>query len=237
MAGGCHPGSAPARIEGDLVGLRFRKSISLGGGVRLNVSKRGFGMNAGTRGARVSVHSSGRTTRTVGIPGSGISYSKSSGGGRRRSGSSGYVHSVAERAAVKDVADLIPKAEMLAPAYEKAFAKGMRAFAQGKSDEALTHFAEATASDTKGRARSDDFFYAITLIKADQRPEAIDRLETVVQADKPLPDELMQKYVPGATPTFPSRITSSRKSLSAVPAPSYSLLSAIRMRTVSMRRS
>ena len=43
--------------------MRFRRSIKLGKGVRLNVSKSGFGLSAGVRGARCSVHSSGRRTR------------------------------------------------------------------------------------------------------------------------------------------------------------------------------
>jgi len=54
------------------VSFRYRKSISLGGGVRLNLSKTGIGISAGVPGLRYSVHSSGRTTRTVGIPGTGI---------------------------------------------------------------------------------------------------------------------------------------------------------------------
>ena len=67
--------------------MRFRRSIKLGKGVRLNVSKSGFGVSAGVRGARYSVHSSGRRTRSIGIPGTGVGFvSTSSGGGKRASG-------------------------------------------------------------------------------------------------------------------------------------------------------
>ncbi len=62
--------------------FRYRKSIRIAKGVRLNVSKSGVGLSAGVRGARYSVHSSGRRTATVGIPGSGMSWSQTSGGGR-----------------------------------------------------------------------------------------------------------------------------------------------------------
>lgn len=62
--------------------FRYRKSIRIAKGVRLNVSKSGVGLSAGVRGARYSVHSSGRRTATVGIPGSGMSWSQTSGRGR-----------------------------------------------------------------------------------------------------------------------------------------------------------
>ena len=66
------------------MGFRMRKSIKISKGVRLNVSKSGLGVSAGVKGARYSVHSSGRKTVTAGIPGSGLSYSKSTGGTRKR---------------------------------------------------------------------------------------------------------------------------------------------------------
>lgn len=69
------------------MGMRFRKSVKLAPGVRVNFSKKGMGLSVGTKGARVSVHSSGRRTTSVGIPGTGLSYVSSKGGGRRRSGS------------------------------------------------------------------------------------------------------------------------------------------------------
>lgn len=56
--------------------IRFRKSINLGGGLKLNIGKGSVGVSAGVRGARVSVNSKGRKTTSVGIPGSGLSYVK-----------------------------------------------------------------------------------------------------------------------------------------------------------------
>lgn len=54
------------------MGFRLYKSVRLGKGVRLNLSKTGVGISAGVPGMRYSKHSSGRTTRTVGMPGSGV---------------------------------------------------------------------------------------------------------------------------------------------------------------------
>jgi len=55
---------------------RFRRTISLGGGVRLNFTKRGVGVSAGTRGLRRSWHSTGRRTTSIGLPGTGLYWQK-----------------------------------------------------------------------------------------------------------------------------------------------------------------
>ena len=59
------------------MGFRFRKSFKIAPGVRVNLGKKSVGISAGVKGARVSVNSSGRVTKSVGIPGTGISYVKS----------------------------------------------------------------------------------------------------------------------------------------------------------------
>ena len=55
------------------MGFRFRKSVKLIPGVKLNFSKRGTSVTIGGRGASVNVGSRG-THANVGIPGSGLSY-------------------------------------------------------------------------------------------------------------------------------------------------------------------
>lgn len=55
------------------MGIRVKKSIKLGGGTRLNLSKKGIGASAGVKGFRVGVGPRG-ITRTASIPGTGISY-------------------------------------------------------------------------------------------------------------------------------------------------------------------
>lgn len=59
------------------MGFRLSKSIRLGGGARLNISRRGLGMSVGTKGFRLGTGPRGTRT-TVGIPGTGISYSATS---------------------------------------------------------------------------------------------------------------------------------------------------------------
>ena len=57
--------------------LRFRRTIRLFPGVRLNVSKSGVSNSIGTRGAWFTFGKRGTRT-TVGLPGTGISYTSTS---------------------------------------------------------------------------------------------------------------------------------------------------------------
>ncbi|KMY53333.1 hypothetical protein AC623_04445 [Bacillus sp. FJAT-27231] len=65
------------------MGLGFRKSFKIAPGVRINVSKRGIGVSAGVRGLRYSINSSGQRRTTASLPGTGISYTHTSGSGRK----------------------------------------------------------------------------------------------------------------------------------------------------------
>lgn len=76
------------------MGFRFRKSLNLGGGFRLNFSKSGIGFSIGGKGFRYTHTATGRRRSTFSIPGSGISYVVESGAKKRSSRS----HSRAESA-------------------------------------------------------------------------------------------------------------------------------------------
>ena len=56
------------------MGWQYRKSINLGGGFRVNLSKSGLGYSWGTKGYRVTKTATGQTRTTYSIPGTGISY-------------------------------------------------------------------------------------------------------------------------------------------------------------------
>jgi len=55
------------------MGFRFRRSIKLFPGLRLNIGKRGVSTSIGVRGAHVTFGRTGTRT-TAGLPGSGMSY-------------------------------------------------------------------------------------------------------------------------------------------------------------------
>ena len=60
------------------MGLNFRKSISLGNGLKLNLSKSGPSLSFGKSGMRQSVNLKGQARTTIGVPGTGIYYTKTS---------------------------------------------------------------------------------------------------------------------------------------------------------------
>ena len=61
------------------MGLRFRKSFKVAPGVKVNLNKKSTSVTFGGKGMHHTVSSSGKKTTTVGIPGTGISYSETSG--------------------------------------------------------------------------------------------------------------------------------------------------------------
>jgi hypothetical protein len=65
------------------MGFRFRRSVKLAPGIRLNLSKSGVTASIGRRGATLNISDKG-TKATVGIPGTGISYSENLSSTKRR---------------------------------------------------------------------------------------------------------------------------------------------------------
>lgn len=65
------------------MGLRFRRRISISPGVAINLSKSGPSLSLGRRGAHVTL-GHGHIRETVGIPGSGLSYTVTTDGHHHR---------------------------------------------------------------------------------------------------------------------------------------------------------
>ncbi|MDB5243962.1 MAG: hypothetical protein JWP57_4588 [Spirosoma sp.] len=130
------------------MGFRVRKSIRIAPGVRMTVTPRGMSVSAGVKGARVSVNSRGRVTQTVGIPGSGISYSKTSTvGARRGSGRAPASPARTARAAAPapTSAPAAPTPGFFAPAWEKKLVKLGRNGATGPDLHAVGALAPEAA--------------------------------------------------------------------------------------------
>lgn len=70
------------------MGLRYRKSINLGGGFRVNISKSGIGYSWGVKGARITKTARGTTRSTLSIPGTGISYVEETSNKKRKTSGS-----------------------------------------------------------------------------------------------------------------------------------------------------
>ena len=60
------------------MGLRYRKSKKILPGVRLNLNKNSASISIGPKGFKQTFSTTGRKTTTVGIPGSGLSYTTNS---------------------------------------------------------------------------------------------------------------------------------------------------------------
>ena len=102
------------------MGFVARKSFKVMPGVRMTVSKSGLSASAGVPGARVSKSSSGRTTRTLGIPGTGVYHTKSTSSGQSQSGNQSPSASPSPAAAPKST-----KPGFTAPKWEKVLYKAV----------------------------------------------------------------------------------------------------------------
>ena len=71
------------------MGFRYRKSVKIAPGVRMNFSKSGASVSVGGKGGHVTVNSKGETRVGASIPGTGVSYSEKVSGPAKSSGSSG----------------------------------------------------------------------------------------------------------------------------------------------------
>lgn len=58
------------------MGFRFRKTLKIAPGVKLNVSKSGISTSIGGNGLTINLKN-GQSKTTVGVPGTGLSYSTS----------------------------------------------------------------------------------------------------------------------------------------------------------------
>ena len=61
------------------MGLRFRKSIKIAPGVKINLNKKSTSVTFGGKGVHYTSSSTGKKTASVGIPGTGISYTQTTG--------------------------------------------------------------------------------------------------------------------------------------------------------------
>ncbi len=120
--------------------LRFRRSIRIAPGIRLNVGKRGISTSVGVRGFHETVHISGARRTSIGIPGTGLSYiAQTSGSSRHRS--SAARRSAGQSAAAwsapgfpgpnLDPATVLPRPGLFASSAEKHYHAGLIAYLHG----------------------------------------------------------------------------------------------------------
>ncbi len=62
------------------MGLNYHKSVKIDDNTKLNINKNSASVSVGKKGVRHTVSTSGRRTTTIGLPGTGLSYTMTSGG-------------------------------------------------------------------------------------------------------------------------------------------------------------
>ncbi len=148
-------------------------------GVRMTFSPSGVSTSVGVRGARITRGANGRITRTIGIPGSGISHTetiRSANGSRRR---------VASQAAIP-VPPVSPN--LFSASYEKDFFKAKKLDSVQEYQRLVTLYPEAVVAGS--------FMLALKFIETKEYPLALQVLETIWRAnDRIDSDPLFRKYL------------------------------------------
>ncbi len=197
--------------------LRFRRSLKIAPGVRLNVTKTGFGVTAGPRGAHYSVNSSGMRTRSVGLPGTGLYYQDRSKGGRTKPPAGRPAGASPSFEAMGGIAlqRVIPKPGLFASGEEKAYHEGVLAYIGGNQQAALAAFERLIAKDPG--AVSAHLFAGVIASTLDDTAGAIAHLEAVVGSPTGLPDRYQAKYLGDHLPITLSLQVKITDSITATP--------------------
>ena len=179
--------------------IRLRRSVKIAPGIRLNVTKTGIGLSAGVRGARYSVHSSGRRTTSIGEPGTGVSYMSVAGGGRAEKASAArprQIVSVPQKVVVSgaQAAPFLPKAAFFASAAEKRYREGLVAYLTGNKPAAIAAFDAVLAADPA--AMSAHLLVAMSIDTDVDMASVIRHLEAIVTTHAVFPDKYLAKFLP-----------------------------------------
>ena len=130
------------------MGLNFRKSISLGKGLKLNLSKSGPSVSFGKSGFRQSVNLKGQARTTVGIPGTGIYYTKNTNVKNVVSGLTGKVNDAKNKKAAESKTAKAPKgAKATGAAGAAGAAAGTKAAAKPAVNEELIAASKAKVEE------------------------------------------------------------------------------------------
>jgi tetratricopeptide (TPR) repeat protein len=169
--------------------MRYRKSINLGGGVRLNLGKKGVGVSVGGKRVRYSVNSSGRRTTTVRGPGcTGYQHTSSSSKRKPAVRSGGRSVDVAAPQVVRS-----PRPGLFASRDEKRLFKAMKvALAHTSVEQWAPQFEALAASEKVGVAAR----VLAGLLLFDHHPDqALAPLQEVQRSGvDPSADPFLRKY-------------------------------------------
>ena len=106
------------------MGFRFRKSINLGGGFGINLSKSGVGYSWGVPGYRVTKTAKGNTRKTYSIPGTGLGYIEETNNKRKTNQSNNSYQYIANDTVMHNIQSAVP--DSFQPAEYQDFIKSVK---------------------------------------------------------------------------------------------------------------
>ncbi len=191
------------------MGWRFRRTMKILPGVRLNFSRSGVSWTIGPRGLHLTLGGRTGPRTTVGVPGSGISYTKTWPKHRAQNIEQG-TKSIEQRA--KSIGEEVappmalpapaPKrpsilGKLVMPAAEQAFAEGLYALWNGQPKLAAKDFAVSLQHEP--RSAEVHYLAGLAQRELDDVPAAIDHLENALDLESPLPGPWIAKHAAGLT--------------------------------------
>lgn len=172
------------------MGFRVRKSFKVMPGVRMTVTPHGMSVSAGVKGARISANTRGRVTRTLSIPGTGISHTSTLSSGARSA-------PARPERSTPAPAPSAPKAGMFAPRWEKDLVKVVQS---GGADAATFARIGADPGATKLAALYEVLLGAFPAKAWDRARALLNYLYD--DGFRPKEDLFVRKYTPGGTIGF-----------------------------------
>jgi tetratricopeptide (TPR) repeat protein len=161
------------------MGFRVRRSVKIMPGVRMTFSPSGVSTSIGVRGARVTRGANGRISRTIGIPGTGMS---------QTSTIRSATHSASRNVSHTGTATVPVAPTLFAPSYEKDFYKAKRLDTVQEYQRVITLYPETRIPGS--------LLLALKFIEEKQYPLALQALEHIwVVNDRIESDPLFRKYL------------------------------------------
>ena len=172
------------------MGYRFRKRIKIFPGLHITLSPSGISTSVGVPGARITLGSTGRVTRTFGIPGTGFYHVETLGQtGRKRSRSREELPEGAIKTSTGEV--IVPGPPGYPNILSRKYEKQLYSALQTDTSEAMAKVYQ----EHPEAALAAGFFLAYFLVREGKNDEAREVLAKVWERNKEIPtDQLFLEY-------------------------------------------
>lgn len=188
------------------MGWRFRRTLKILPGVRLNFSKSGVSASLGVRGAHITLGGPTGPRVTVGLPGSGLSYTKVWSKRRQDKKTKGKAEMPGQPGA--EAPELRPPGlveGLFMSEAERLFDTGVYHLWNDRPEEAARCFADLLAKEPD--SGEGHFLAALAERVLGNVKAATEHLEKALDSDDPLPGPWIQRHAAGLTYDLPITAT------------------------------